>query len=652
MKEKLKIFLFNKKGIFISFWILATAALFIFRQIINLKYGVLNLSGFSYITDMAIFRDSLRIDLMSASYLFLLPSILIILPVNNKKLNIISFFLFGINFFIILFILIADFIYFPESYNHLGRIILTVKTQIPFLIRYSFKNYFIILLSITTALFIFLKYGIKAVKNYYTVYNKESGIKLFLYGILFLFLCFKGFKIFGEPLNIENLYDMYNKNNGTVVYALNGVYTSCRTVYNFAFKNSFFEEIPISEEKAEEIYKSNYNDDGEFINTNNKYPLMRQLKPTNAKTNIKYNLIIILLESWTPEFIDSLSDKDYRVTPNFDRIVKNGIVFKNAYAAGTRSLYGLYNTLLGMPFFNSIPAITFDGDLNANFSSIAEVFNKKGYKTLFAQTSGYYSYLIGDIANKILGFNETYGEESLPHALEYNDESPFMGYDYDLTDFLAKKAEKFTKEKQPFFFYGYTGTTHPSFELPYDKYRKYSDKKPFGPYLNTLYYADASIGHLMNSARKNGYLDNTVFIFLSDHTLGISQSNKDIRGKFRIPFVIYAPKLLGKRTINYTVSQTDLIPTIYKIFDIKEPFTALGKDALNAKNKHFAVSIDSRRTILFKDKSLTILYNSKIISKKNTNDPEEAENDKSLILSAKKLTIDSLSKDQWFRRVK
>ena len=91
MKEKLKIFLFNKKGIFISFWILATAALFIFRQIINLKYGVLNLSSFSYITDMAIFRDSLRIDLMSTSYLFLLPSILIILPVNNKKLNIISF---------------------------------------------------------------------------------------------------------------------------------------------------------------------------------------------------------------------------------------------------------------------------------------------------------------------------------------------------------------------------------------------------------------------------------------------------------------------------------------------------------------------------------------------------------------------------------
>ena len=73
---------------------------------------------------------------------------------------------------------------------------------------------------------------------------------------------------------------------------------------------------------------------------------MRQIKKAGAFK--PYNVFVVLLESWTPHYIDSLAGGTYGVTPHFDKIVRQGTVFTHAYAAGVRSIYGLSAALGGV----------------------------------------------------------------------------------------------------------------------------------------------------------------------------------------------------------------------------------------------------------------------------------------------------------------
>ncbi|WP_095558961.1 hypothetical protein [Candidatus Endomicrobiellum trichonymphae] len=67
---------------------------------------------------------------------------------------------------------------------------------------------------------------------------------------------------------------------------------------------------------------------------------MRKIKIWEKKKTIPF--FIVLLKSCPPRYIDSLGNENYDVTPNFDEMVANGIVFNNAsYDNVTRSIFGL-----------------------------------------------------------------------------------------------------------------------------------------------------------------------------------------------------------------------------------------------------------------------------------------------------------------------
>jgi len=104
-----------------------------------------------------------------------------------------------------------------------------------------------------------------------------------------------------------------------------------------------------------------------------------------------------LLESWTPEYIDSFSDKNFAVTPNFDSIANNGLKFTNFYANGDRSIYGLTATLLGIPQILGIPYLGTGLEVY-NIFRIGKIFDEMGYRTIFAQTSSSGSYRVDAIA--------------------------------------------------------------------------------------------------------------------------------------------------------------------------------------------------------------------------------------------------------------
>ena len=98
-----------------------------------------------------------------------------------------------------------------------------------------------------------------------------------------------------------------------------------------------------------------------------------------------YNVMIVLLEGWHPYYVDGLSGQDFGATPVFDDILKNGVNFTNAYAAGLRSIFGFAAVFAGVPLVPGLPMFGYGLELTA-FSPMPKHFARAGYYTFFAQT--------------------------------------------------------------------------------------------------------------------------------------------------------------------------------------------------------------------------------------------------------------------------
>ena len=372
---------------------------------------------------------------------------------------------------------------------------------------------------------------------------------------------------------------------------------------------------------------------------------MRQIE-TNMKGE-KYNVFIILLESWSPKYIDGYSHNDYGVTPNIDNIMAESIVFTNAYAAGVRSIYGISAAFAGVSLVPGLQHFAYGLELN-NIFSVADIFSRDIYYTAFMQSSKRDSYQLCDIAKNIFHVEESFGKEDMPNLMNYVGKHHF-GYDYDLLMFALDKVTEKAKQGKNFFVFTFTGTTHTPFNstvLDFEKYPRTTDENK---YLNTLYYSDYSIGKLIEKSKKENWFDNTIFIFLADHNLNTIVKTDDLREKFKIPFIIYAPKIFKPKKIEYTVSQLDIIPTLCYILNINKPFVALGKNALDETTEHFALVTEGTNLAIIYDDYYMKHNRQKVLETNAIEGSEEYKKLETSILSLDKSIIEAFKHNIWYK---
>lgn len=631
---------FKTKIIFIFSILFLTMIVFtLFRLTLFLSYpDVFNVLTISQIIQSFVF--GLRFDISIITVFYIIPFVIILLPIKSIKIIKISVFIAVLMFAIMVAILFGDLIYFPESKRHISEELLTIWYDKAFIIKYIFINCWYILLSIIISMILIYIYIIKIIKKIYCP-AKISIIKNCLITLLILLLCFLLFRsrISGKPLEIADIYIMVNSSIQANL-TLNGVFTSCHILRkkDIFLRNNYPIDLALTNVQSLLLSKN------EFI-PNAKYPLMRQLN-YSASSDMP-NVCIVLLESWSPKYIDSLSGSKFGVTPNFDEIVSNGIVFTNAYATGVRSIFGIAATFTGIPLIPGLPQFAYGLELNKIFS-ISDMFNNKGYYTAFMQSSKRNSYQMCYITKNIFNVQESFGKEDMPNLMKYVGQHHF-GYDYDLLMFLNKKATEVNKRNKPFFIFAFTGTTHTPFNKTTDMFEKYSRINDENKYLNTLYYSDFSIGKLIENSKKYKWFDNTIFVFLSDHALNTLQKNDSIKDKFHIPFVIYAPKILKPQKISYPVSQIDLIPTLCHLLKINVPFTVLGKNALDVDTKHFAFMSEGTNIALVYNDNYMRHSRQEVLESSATKDSDEYNEMQDMILSLDKVVSESFLHNKWFK---
>ncbi|MBO7612074.1 MAG: sulfatase-like hydrolase/transferase [Elusimicrobia bacterium] len=611
------------------------------RIYLLIKYS--NIFTLTSIQILKTFLFSIKFDLSIMTMFYCVPFVMLFLPIKSIKYYKLVISVIWVMFFIMLIIMIGDLIYFQESKAHITEELFLALSDFRFIIKYSLTKYWVALISLILFVYLFHRLSVKAFKNFYNpkkvLIVKNLVISLFVFGIIFLMI--KG-NISGMTLGIVDVYKITN-NIQEVNLILNGVFTGAHA---FVKDETTLKNNTDINNSYEIIKKYLLSENEQFINDN--YPLMRNVKKQYLTQN--YNVCIVLLEGWSFKHIDSLSNTNYGVTPYFDKIVSESIVFNNAYAVGTRSMFGLYAIFAGLPlvpgFIAENSSYTYGLELK-NMFSIVDIFNGKGYYTAYMQTSPVDSNkFFGVMAKTNFRMKETFSEDSIPVYMKYK-EKAFYGYDYDLCMFMDEKISKLKKDTS-FFILGFTGSTHIPFTQTTDEFEKYPRTTEENKYLNSLYYADYSIGALIEKAKQKGWFDNTIFIFVADHVPnGIEQGNS-VKDKFHIPFVIYAPKIFKPQEINYTVSQLDIIPTLAHLFSENLNFTALGTNALDENANHCAFLCEGNNIAIIEDDNFMRHNRQSVLETNVEKDSDAYKKLEEKLLSFDKVVSDSFKYNKWF----
>lgn len=157
--------------------------------------------------------------------------------------------------------------------------------------------------------------------------------------------------------------------------------------------------------------------------------------------------------------------------------------------------------------------------------------------------------------------------------------------------------------KEPFLGFAFTDSTHSDFYLPSKIYERFPHNlQNYNGALNAYIYADSAIERFMESVKKEPWFDRTIFVFTSDHGSGdalneIAKSHgredKPLTSieHFRIPLIIYAPKIFKHEEIATLGSHNDIFPTLVDLLGWEGNITTMGSSlfdkSLNEKFVYF-----------------------------------------------------------------
>jgi len=325
--------------------------------------------------------------------------------------------------------------------------------------------------------------------------------------------------------------------------------------------------------------------------------LSKQYSPdhkfSHTRTSNKDNVVIIILESFSKEFVGALNNgKGY--TPNLDRIIRKGLVFENAFANGKQSIEALPAIFAGIPSLMSDPYISSSYSGN-NIAALPTILTEHGYHTSFFHGG----------RNGTMGFDEfsrLAGVQNYVGKNEYQGPEAFDGkwgiFDEEFLQFYASRLNSFP---EPFFSSVFTLSSHHPYTVP-ERYRQKFAAAPT-PLTKSISYTDFAVGRFFDTIEKMPWYKHTLFVFVADHT-AITQSPVygTKAGIYRIPLIFYHPGNSALKGVSKRVTQqTDITPSVLDYLGINQPFTAFGTSVFDPSAKGFAVNYMSGIYQYFQD---------------------------------------------------
>ncbi|MEN5036788.1 LTA synthase family protein [Pseudomonas sp. TWI929] len=313
----------------------------------------------------------------------------------------------------------------------------------------------------------------------------------------------------------------------------------------------------------------------------------------------KPNIILVTIESFSAKYMGSNGDPR-NLTPNLDALRKQSLYFNNFYATGTRTDRGLEAITLSIPPTPGRSIVKRIGR-ESGYGSLGQQLKAVGYDPVFVYGGrGYFDNMNAFFSGN--GYRIV--DQSSVDESEISFKNAWGMADEDLYRQALKLADADHAKQQPFLLQLMTTSNHRPYTYPEGRIDIASGDGREG----AVKYTDYAIAKFLQEAKGKPWFDNTLFVFVADHTAGSAGVEDLPVNNYQIPLWIYAPKLIAPREDAQLASQIDLAPTLLGLLNLSYTSTFFGRDLLREASLPPRVLIGNYQHLgLFDGKDLAIL---------------------------------------------
>jgi phosphoglycerol transferase MdoB-like AlkP superfamily enzyme len=303
----------------------------------------------------------------------------------------------------------------------------------------------------------------------------------------------------------------------------------------------------------------------------------------------KKNVVILILESFSASYSAYLTELqgerrgDYM--PFLDSLMKESLVFRYSFANGRLSIDAQPSVMCGIPAF--VESFTLTPYANNDIRGLARELGEKGYSSAFYHGAQRQSLALAGFAHKS-GFQQEFSRES------YGNEDDFDGT-WGIWDepFLQYFEQGIGELQEPFLATVFTLSSHHPYAIP-SEYESVFESGTI-PIHRCVRYSDYAIRRFFESARKEPWFGNTLFVITGDHTNQTDAPEyRTLAGVFEIPILFYTPDGTLKGLRDGIAMQLDIKPTILSYLGYDEPWFSFGCDLLTTPDEEtYAVHYQS-----------------------------------------------------------
>jgi len=343
------------------------------------------------------------------------------------------------------------------------------------------------------------------------------------------------------------------------------VYFSQNQFLNHSAVNPFFSFFASLEKTASNNVVYHFMDDQECEKIFNELYNTKSIDSDTLLTTQHPNIIVILLESCGGQFTEIGGRSD--ITPNLNRLAKEGVYFTNCYANSWRTDRGTVCTWSGYPSFPTMSVMKIPSKSRTLPNIARTLQEERGYST---------HYLYGGDINftNMRSYLVSGGFADLTWKTDYTKEeqsSAQWGVRDDIT--FGTLSQLTTTMRKPFLIGYSTLSSHVPWDVPI---HHFDDEV-----LNAFYYLDQCVGKFIEQLRKTPLWDNTLVVMLPDHGIvygGLDESNPLLT---HIPMIWVGGVVKEPRRIEQICNQTDLPATLLGQLGLNHDAYTFSRDVLS-----------------------------------------------------------------------
>ena len=478
-------------------YLLLIFSLFAAERMVFLLVYRSHLPGMGWHDILATYTHALHLDLSAASYMFIIPFILLTLQliIQNKWIDRVLHIYTLVLLFIIVFSAIGNLFLYDEWSTKINYKIWYYLRKPAEVVRTATWGQLIggglAAIALVGGLFwLYLKVLAKPLVEARKPFYWQTG-SIVAVGVFLIFIGMRG-KLSGIPISQSNAY--FSQHQLLNDAAINTQWHLMKSTLRFGRSNDHNLYACMDSQKAKELVKQLYTPEKDTC-----IYVLKEKRP---------NVVLIFMESWSADLVESLGGKA-GITPYFHELEKEGLLFTQVYAAGRRSQEGISAMVSGFP---PIPVNTVTDNFEKYHSlpSLAKSLKREGYCTSFyfggdLTYGNLRAYLSGMEFTRIV--DEKDFPRSTPHGkLSIHDEHT-----------LARQLKELHTSKQPFFSALFTASSHSPYDVPTTAGTLNWNVEQL-PYLNSARYSDWALGKYFEKAKKEGWYDHTLFILVADHS--------------------------------------------------------------------------------------------------------------------------------------